>query len=102
MVKKLLSSMEILIADTACRARNYIVSKVYRRIKLNMDEQASAGIADQSTSTILNTLLRISIEEEHFVLYDAVVSLLHDLELILSSHRRTYDSEARCYLVLLG
>ncbi|XP_073122968.1 putative late blight resistance protein homolog R1A-3 [Henckelia pumila] len=95
-LKTLPSSLGVRIAHAACETRIFIISEVYRYNKrLNLFGQAttSAVIADQSTSTVLNSLLRISLKKEHFVLYDVVVSLLNDLELILSSRWHTHHSK---------
>ncbi|XP_073122892.1 probable disease resistance RPP8-like protein 4 isoform X2 [Henckelia pumila] len=89
------SSLGIRIAHTACRTRSYIILETYRSIELNMDEQATATTGDQSTSTFLNKFFRIPFDKEPVVMYDVVVGLLHDLELILSSHWLTSEQHFR-------
>ncbi|KZV52641.1 hypothetical protein F511_07034 [Dorcoceras hygrometricum] len=86
--KKLPSTLDIRIADTASQALNHIVSTLYEvliSVGLIMDEQAAAATTVQSTFTVLNSLLKNTFKEKHIFPYGAVVSLLHDIELILRS-----------------
>ncbi|XP_073122714.1 putative late blight resistance protein homolog R1A-3 [Henckelia pumila] len=78
------------IADTVDITHKYLLSKVQSLIGQNIDKRAN-GIPDQPT--VLSMFLEFSNEEEHFVVYDAMVSLLHDLELTLSSDRDIFGSD---------